>query len=495
MSPSSRGLIPGLFLALAAAFAVLTLNTHWLLPAADDDGVAYLVAAGQLAAAEPPDVPLAKFDAGEAPTGLEDRGTAMPLVMSGIVRTGRRPYVAALWVLALSAASALLTAAWVAGGVAGLPGALAVGLALAGSSLMMESVTAIRPEVLVMAMVGVQLGLMTYRPRWSPLHGVPAALAWLAHPVGVGAVAAAMLWPLRKPRGRRAWAAAVLAALPSVVLLSSAGVLSGTLVPPRLPGLSEFGPVPAAAGLLAWLGAGFGGLLGPALGMLVAAGIVALLLADVRDTPTPPADVHWSDPAAADALAEQLRPAAGILLLGLGAAAMLTAGTGGTLAQPWAPMALPLAVLATSAAVRRARVLPAIALVAWMSVSSANAVFAYRDMRDEGRAHTAAKWVPSEVIRWLDNRSAPYRVIYASEPALVFFQSGRTALGIPRDRDDERHAAFVEKFLSDPGPVVLSGDAAAGADALAAELGLVEIVSTSEGRVLIPENGAGIRRP
>ena len=500
MSPSSRGLIPGLFLALAAAFAILTLNNHWLLPAVDDDGVAYLVAAPHLAEGQAPAIPIVDFDATEATTGLGNRGTAMPLAMAGIVRTGSRPHVAALWVLALSAALALLTAAWVAGGVAGIPGALVAGLALAGASLTLEAVTAVRPEVLVMALVGLLLGLMTYRPGWSALHGVPAALAWLAHPVGVGAVAAAVLWPLRRTRRRRDVAATALAAFPAVVLLALPGLLHGTLVPPGLPGLTEAGPASAVAGLLGWLGAGFGGVPGPLLGLLVAIAVVAMVLFDVRTTPTPAPDVHWSDPAASDALAAALRPAAGLLLLGLGAAAVLTAKTGGALTRPWAPMALPLAVLATSAAVRLARrgsgarsVLPAAVLIVWMSVSSVNAVLAFRDIRAEGRGHTAKVWVQSEVIRWLDNRSKSYQVLYATDPALVLFQTQRIARGMPSD--SERHAAFVARFRMEPGPVVLTGDGTGEAEALMAELGLVEIVRAPEGRILVPGARLEASRP
>ena len=67
----------------------------------------------------------------------------------------------------------------------------------------------------------------------------------------------------------------------------------------------------------------------------------------------------------------------------------------------------------------------------------------------------------------------------------MLFQSGRVALGIPGD--DTKHASFVESFMANPGAVVLSGDAANRAEALAAELGLVEVVSAPEGRVLVPE--------
>ena len=492
MSPSSRGIVPGLFLALAAAFAILTLNSHWLLPAVDDDGMAYLVAAPQLAAGQAPDIPLVTWDAADPTTGLEDRGTAMPLTMAALMGTGRRAYVTALWLLAVSAGLAVLTAAWVGGGVAGIPGALAAGLALAASPLMIEAVTAIRPEVLVMAMVGLQLGLMTYRPRWSVLHGIPAAVAWLAHPVGLGAVAAALVWPLREKRDPRSLGAAALAAIPSIGLLATGSVMHGTLVPPGLSGPSAAGAWSAAVGILRWAGTGLGGFIGPVFGLVVAVAILGLVLADLLGTQDPPPDVHWSDPAAADALAMHLRPAAGILVLALGAAAVLTAGSGSGFAQPWAPMALPLTVLAASSAIRRGQgrsgaksLVPVAVLVAWLSMSSVNAVLTFRTIRAEGRGHTAAVWVASEVIRWVDNRSAPYPLLYASEPALILLQSGRSARGIPSP--GANRADFVESFRAHPGPIVLSGTARDQAESLAAELGMVQAVTTEEGIILIPD--------
>ena len=500
MSPSSRGVLPGLFLALAAAFAILTLNSHWLLPAVDDDGMAYLVAAPQLASGQAPDIPLVAWDAADPTTGLEDRGTAMPLAMAALMGTGQRTFVTALWMLAVSAGLGVLTAAWVGGGVAGIPGALAAGLALAASPLMVQSVTAIRPEVLVMAMVGLQLGLMTYRPRWSIAHGIPAAVAWLAHPVGLGAVAAAVVWPLRQDRPRRSPGAAALAAMPSIVLLATGSMMHGTLVPPGLSGPSVAGAWSTAVGILRWAGTGFGGFIGPVLGLVVAVAILALVVADLRGTPDPPPDVHWSDPAAADALAVQLRPAAGILVLALGTAAVLTAGSGGGFAQPWAPMTLPLTVLAASSAIRRGKgrsgaksLVPVAILVAWMSMSSVNAVLTFRTIRAEGRGHTAAVWVASEVIRWVDNRSAPYPLLYASEPALILLQSGRAARGIPAT--GARRPGFVESFRAHPGPIVLSGTARSQAKSLAEELGLVEVVNTEEGIVLIPDPALEGPRP
>ena len=54
LSPAARGAVPGLVLGLAAALAVLGVNTNWLLPAVDDESVAYLVSAPAIAAGSMP---------------------------------------------------------------------------------------------------------------------------------------------------------------------------------------------------------------------------------------------------------------------------------------------------------------------------------------------------------------------------------------------------------------------------------------------------------
>ncbi len=89
------------------------------------------------------------------------------------------------------------------------------------------------------------------------------------------------------------------------------------------------------------------------------------------------------------------------------------------------------------------------------------------------------------------SRGCPYPLLYASEPALLLLQSGRSARGIPVA--DAKRADFVESFRARPGAIVLSGTARDQAESLAADLGLMEVVTTEEGIVLIP--GPSLERP
>lgn len=538
LSPSARGLIPGLFLALAAAVAVLALNRTWLLPAVDDDGVGFLVSAERIAAEE-----------GAAPssastpitaTSIRDRGPAVSLAMSLVVRAGRRPFVAALWVLALSAAVLAGAASWAAGGAGGMLGGILGGLTTLLSTGALLSGTSVEAALPLAAVAVVLLGSLAYRPRWSGVHGALGALAWWVHQAGIGAAAVAVLWPLRGLVGRRfanrtplagsanvthgpeaadttnALRTSVLYALLALALIlllaaaSTAIAAASAAAPtafslPRLPAPELPAAAAALAGLLRWAGAGLPGIVGllAGAGALVA---LALLAADeLRRTPAPPPDVHWSDPRAADLVWGSLAPAAALLSGGLAVGAAVTAASAGPIADVWFAPAVPLAVLAGAAAARRGRAVRSV-LLAWLLVSTVTAAFAFRTLRAEGRGHTRAVWVASEVIRWVDNRSAPWAVLYASDPGLVFFQSGRAARALPHlepavagndvaEPDAPTRApgpaasipdAFRAAFRAHPGPLILTDGAAGGAEVWARALGLAEAVRVPEGVVLVP---------
>ena len=62
--------------------------------------------------------------------------------------------------------------------------------------------------------------------------------------------------------------------------------------------------------------------------------------------------MHWSDPAAPDALALDARPAAALMALALLVSGLLAGRADGELARPLAPVALPLTALVVGAAVR-----------------------------------------------------------------------------------------------------------------------------------------------
>jgi len=488
--------VPGLFLAVAAAFAVLAVNRHWLLPSLDDTGVRYLTAAPQLAAGATPAVPIAPWDATSATTGLEGVGTLMPILMAVTSAGGTRVHVAALWVLCGAAAVAVLALAWTAGGAAGVPAALLAGALVAAAPCTLDAVTAVDPSILLASLVALMVGVMVYRPRWNPAHGLLAALAWLSHPAGAGAVAAATVWPVASGERRaRKGTAALLAAAPAALLLAL-GARWPLLSPPGAPGAGPaFHALLAAIQGLLSASAPFAGGAGwlPAGAALLAA-LGALVVTEARATPTPPPMPHWTDPAAADLLALRLRRASAVTAL----AALIGTAWGGRVGGGWLPAALLLLALGVVAAARWARRIrgpvgwgPVALLLLWGGAAAWTTRTRALDLRTDGRGLTARVWVASPVVRWLDNRARPYGEIYASEPALVLVQSGRGARALPRGEGDD--AAFAARFAAHPGAVVLTGPDAT--DRRAAELsrllGVRVVVRSGEGRVLVPADAGG----
>jgi hypothetical protein len=491
MSPSSRGLVPGLFLALVAVFGVLGANDHWLLPAQGETGVRYFVAAPVLARGEAPLTPW--IPAGE--TGpvdaLADQGRLMPVAMAVLVRQGARPHVAALWVMAGAAAVAVVAVSWVAGGVAGIPGAVVAGAVFLVGPATLEAATLLGPDMVLAALAALLLGTLTYRPRAGWLHGLVAAAAWYAGPAGLGLVATAMVWPFTRAAGARSGGgratAAGTAALPAVVLLA-AGALHSMLGVPGVHGAGVADAWAAARGIAAFLGPGLPPMVGSVVGALGLAGLVLLVVADAVGTPLPPPDVHWSDPAAPDALARIFRPAAGLVALGalLGATA---SGSADSLLAPWFPVTVPVAALVGATVVRWTRRgggwgrwTPAACLAVWVVLSGWATRRTFVELRESGRAYTAAHWVASPLIRWIDNESGPYRVLHADQPALVLLQTGRPSRGIASEEGGVE--ALVRDFGAAPGAVVLTGAARSHADEIRRRLALEVLVDDPDGVVL-----------
>jgi len=488
MSPASRGIVPGLFLALLAASAVLAANRGWLFPALEETGVRYLAAAPDLAAGRAPAIPLARWDAASPTSGLEGEGKLMPLLMAAAVKGGARPHVAGLWTLAGSAALAVVALSWAVGGVAGAGGALAVGLLVLCAPPGTAAATLLGPLLLLAAMVAVLLGTMTYQPRWSPAHGALAAMAWLAHPAGVGAVAAAVVWPAARSYTPAEKARKVLWAAAAPFALLAAGAV-WPLVDPPTRGTSGAALVGALQGLLRAAGAGAGGWMGVLAGLVALVALGGLTLAEARSTPVPPPDTHWSDPAAADVLAARFRPAAGLLALSGLMAAAWAPGT----ATPWLPSSWVLLALAAAVSARWRRRFrgplswaPLVVLLAWAVTAGWSSRGELVRLRRTGRGVTAVVWVDSPVIRWIDNRSRPWAEIYASDPALVLLQTGRGARSLPVDTT--QWGDFARRFEARPGALVLTGadNSDPRVDALRARLGLAEVVRAPEGRVLVP---------
>ncbi|HSG06895.1 MAG TPA: hypothetical protein VLA36_00965 [Longimicrobiales bacterium] len=489
MSPSSRGLVPGLFLALVAALGVLTANNHWLFPAQGETGARYVLSAPALARGEIPITPWIPSGHTTPQNALAGRAPLMPALMAGLIHQGVRPHVSALWILAGSAALVVLGVSWVTGGVAGMAGALATALILMVAPLSLETVTVLGPDALLAATSAFLLGAMTYRPKASAIHGALGAMAWLAHPAGLGLLAVSIVWPFsrRDAAGARRFLLAGTAVLPALLLMA-AGLRHPLLRLPVLPGGATSSAGGALSGAMAFLGAGLPGAAGVVLGGGLGLLLIGLVVAEARATPPPPSPVHWSDPAARDALALAFRPAAALVALGalLGAWA---AGTPEDPSAPWFAATVPAAALAGTAVVRWTRRqtsghrwVPLAILTVWLAASAMGSRHTLRDLRETGRGYTSAHWVDSPVIRWIDNRSGPYAILYADQPALVFLQTGRPSREL--DLGSRGLEAFVSDFEEEPGALVLTGGALPVADTLASRLDLRVLAEDPRGRAL-----------
>lgn len=490
MSPSSRGIVAGLLLAGVAALATLSANQGWLLPSVDESGTAYLVAAPEVAAEREASAPWSAWNDRD-PHLLAGRGVALTTSMSGLFPLRPQAHVTALWSLAGSAALLVLFLAWSVGGVAGVPGGLLAGGVVIVSGLGVSLATAVRPELLAMALVALQLGLFTYQPRWWLAHGAVGALCWLAVPAGVGCVVAAVLvavWTRDAPQAKgRAAAGALLTALtaPAIAIVLPWSGLS-TLFPTRAPGVGS--AIANLRGVADFLGGGWGG---PSvvIGVIVGAAAAALVLSEWVETPAVLEPVEWDDPRAADGLAEAFRPAALIQSVSLLLGAALAGTLDGPTSAPWAVITVPVVAVACAAATRRAArrggrtaVVPVV--LVWVALSGVGAVRTLSDVQEDGRALTHRSWVSSEVIRWVDNRSDGYATFYSDEPALLHIQSGEAAVRLPRRLSSVE--PFVEAFEASPGALVVTSGSPVPADVFLEALDLEAIVDRPEGSVLVP---------
>lgn len=496
MSPSSRGILAGLLLAAPVLLSTLSVNEGWLLPAVDETGVAYLIAAPQLAAGEAVALPWAAWTSDDPETPFAGRAPLTPSVMAQLLPIRPQPHVAALWTLAGSAGLLVLLLAWTAGGAGGIGAAFLAGAGLitvgAGTGL----VTAIRPEVLAMVFVALQMGIMTYQPRWNAAHGAAAAGAWLAHPAGIGAVAAALLWASlrRGPAQARLLRSVLALAIPAALFLFGSGAAATTL-PDRISHPDGFavGIGAAIGGFLNGIGGGWG-VASILLALPLLGGSALLVVLDFFETPTPRDDVHWKDPAAMDALANAMRPAALLLFLSIGAAALLGFGAGyGSMTAPWALALVPFVgvtavsavrVAARSAAQPRGRAVIYGTTALWLVIVTVGAGRTLGLHTDEGRALTHRSWVSSEVIRWVDNRSDPWPVLYSDQPALLQIQSGRASDRLPVE--DAEIADFAAVFRGRPGAIVLTNTSDLSLAGLLETLPVRVEVETALGRVLVP---------
>jgi len=494
-SPGSRGLRAGVVAACAALLLAFSANDSWLLPALDADGVAWTRAAQALAVGETPTVPVGPWSGTSPTSDLSSRGAVVPHLLAAVMDTGVRVHVANLWFAVASLGALALAMGWAGGGAAGTAGGLVAALLMVASPLGVEVATSVGVGALLAALVVAQLGVAAYRPRQALLPGLLAAAAWALSPVGLGAVAAALVWPWvphlgtgGSPGGSagsgvppRRIRRALVSATPSLLLLGL-GPLVSWLPSPRA---GSMGAVLAGGGIVPvpshWEAVALG---------LLAVGILGAAVEARATRPVLP-ELSWDHPRASDLVAARLRSAAWPMALALLLATAAAGGGGGELSRPWLPL---LAVLTTgvgAAAVRWVRrpsgwtrwgVAAGVGL--WLLAGSGGAWLQAKEGQEEGRGLTSAVWLESEVVRWLDNQRPRGTAIYASQPFGVVVQTGLAAFTLPPP--DAGLAEFAVAFGDRPGTVVLTGPDTLRAARFEAELGATSLVRDELGVLLVP---------
>ena len=497
-SPGSRGLRAGVVAACIAVLVAFSANDSWLLPALDADGVAWTRAAQALAAGKAPILPVGPWF-GTSPTSeLASRGAVVPRLLAAVMDTGVRVRVAGLWFAVASLGALALAMGWVAGGAAGTVGGLLAALLLVASPLGSEVATVLGVDALLAALVVGQLGVAAYRPRQALLPGLLAAAAWALSPVGLGAVAAVLVWPWVPRLGAGDWPGgpagppvppkrsrrALVSATPALLLLGLGPVFSW-LPSPRPGRVGGMGavldgervfPVPSLWEALA-------------LGLL-AVGVLGAIV-EARATRPVLSALRWDHPRAPDLVAARLRSAAWPMALALLLATAAAGEGGGDLSRPWLPF---LAVLATgvgAAAVRWVRrptgwtrwgVAAAVGL--WLCAGAGGAWMEAKEAQAEGRGLTSEVWLESEVVRWLDNQLPQGTPVYASQPFGVVVQTGLAAFTLPPP--DAALAEFGAAFQARPGAIVLTGPDTLRAPRFEQELDATPLVRDGLGVLLVP---------
>ncbi len=482
-SPAATGITIGLVLALAAALSVLVANQSWLLPSLDDEGVTAIVGGAALAQGQSPTVRVADFDAPFAWRAVAPGHAILPVGIGWLGRHGVRSHIAGLWVMAGGLALTVLGVSWLAGGAAGLGGALVAVALLIVSPVTAEVVTTLDMTSATMAGMALLAGALVYRPGGSLLHGVIAAACWALSPVGAGGALAAAAWPWVRPGpGRPAQSAA--AAAPSLALPALGAIIPGVPALAIQPGGAS---AEALSGFARWAGAGMDGSAGVAIALLVGVATAALLAHDRRMTELPPPDTLWHDPAARDVLAVHAWRVLPLVAACVGLSAFLFGSSerSGLVAAP--PVAALLGLLIARAFVRSdapRRVALTLGALTWLTASGWAGRARLVAIQTEGADHTARVWVDSPVIRFLDNQVPGGAAIYADQPLLVLLQTGRPVLdlegALPRLDD------LATALLRTPGVLALTGADREAWRLLAPSLGLTPVVDAEEGMVLAP---------
>ena len=457
MTPGARGMLLAILAGCAAAYGVLSINRSGLVPAIHGDSVQYLAAAESFARDGTFRVPQAHWSEMDSVSVLSHYPPGFPVLISLALGREMPAHTAALLIIAVSSAIALALFTLLVYEAGGAATAALTAVVLLITPVWVRLHLAVWSEPSFMAVTAALLYGMVRWPRASWLHGLLAAAGAAIRYVGVaGAVAAAAwAWSLgSSTRDRLARAAVALA--PSGLFLAwwRASVADGGGVVRELgfygdlgrslrvlgPALTEWVVPGGRRPEHAWLAAPF---------ILLA--LLVIGMAAKRGA--------WQQ--------ARRRPVVrAALLYGGSYAGVLLASR--LLADPQIPfderLFMPVLVLATAcftisatdlarAAGRRGWAALALVVGAWMFAAARESRTMVASVNETGMYYTLIPWLADRSIRWVDEESESFPVVYSNDPTLLYFLTERHARSLPDDLADLPD--FARLFRASPGAVVI----------------------------------------
>jgi len=429
---TSRDRLLAVALFLFGALAVLEINDSPLLPGVHIDSVEYVEAGRSLASGRGLAVPLVPWTSSDSVAPLAHFPPGPSLAIGSLIRlTGLPPYVAALWIIALSAGMTLalvfLLVAPLEGWVVGLLSALVVGI-LPPFVLVHATIWS---EPLYLPFLLLTLILMVRLPRRPGFAGVTAAVAAMVRYLGLAAVGSVGIWAFLKTRSLRKALVGIAPGVGVFLAWSAWTRLHGGAVRTwgefsvpltnsiaQLPGMVRF-----------WLAPGL-----PAL-------VATVLLLGVLAT-------HVFG----------RKELMGPLWVLLGGHLLLTVFSRLVVDHriPFdARMFLPtivLAMLPVVAGLWKRRVLGPGILTLWCVWTLGQDVKGVRTTRQVGLYYTDVRWLRSGVLTWLEEGSQGMR-IYSNDPGFIAFHLQRNARFLPLKTQDLDE--FFRDWTERPGAIVL----------------------------------------
>lgn len=469
----------------------------------------YLGAAESLVEGTGYRMPTAAWNAPESTTVLTHYAPGFPMAIALPVVMGFPPLQGARLVEALAAFVTVAVLVALVGDAAGMGTALAFGVALLVTPVLVDLHLMVLSEPLFLAMIALTLAAMVAAPETPLFSGVCATLAMAVRYSGVGVVAGVVVWALlgrgsRRDRVRRA----VLALLPSLVV-----VVAGFLVAHSAGGTTarRLGIYGGLGGALAEAGRTVAYWLVPTaepaawtwwLSVPAAVVLVAVLVAGARRArrlwELLPQDLPMQSSTNVPQLVAARALGAGAVLGGSYAAALLASrlfvdGSFTFETRLLSPLIL-IAMLAFAVAAaawwrsagRAPRLVLALLLLAWAAGSLAATRTLVHESLTDGLDFAGYAWRGSSLLEWV-RADGGGRPVYSNWPEVAYLYLDRPARGVPAPGDRGALRAFGDAVAAHNGVVLLWGADNPGfvsSDSLVAQSGLSVLATYPDGRVL-----------